>query len=120
MANVYLMIYEPAGVQRDELIAFMEARDEVADYYTNLPANLFTVVSPLSAEDVTAVFKGVSGLSHYLFVRIETHRYRTEIFGWMPQTMWDFILRHSQKPAPTTPVEPEPPKEQAPIPQGAV
>ena len=104
MSNVYLMTFEPAGVQRDAVLAFMEQNENVADYHASIPTNLLVIVSPLKADTLGGLFKGVGGLASYMVVRIEPKQLISELFGWMPGSMWEFINRHFQPTSVTPPV----------------
>jgi hypothetical protein len=107
MSNVYLMTFEPSGVQREAVLTFMEQNESVVDYHASVPSNFVVVVSSLSAEALGNAFKGVGNLNTFVFVRIQQKQLVNEVFGWMPQTMWDFINRHFAS-KPVTPVEVRP------------
>ncbi len=101
MPDVYAMLFEPSGVDRDAVLGFMEANDNVVDYHASIPTNLVIVVSPLTAEALTAAVKSVGNLHLYMFVRIDNQRIGRELFGWMPPALWEFVARHNQPKAVT-------------------
>ena len=103
MANVYLVTFDPMGVDPDAVLDFLEQADEVADYHTSVPTNLIVVVTPLEANALTAMLKGVGGLANFVVVRADPSQLGDGFFGWMPKAFWEFIARHF-RPAPVTPI----------------
>lgn len=102
MLKIYFLIFDSSSVNREQLIAFMEANDKVADYHTSVPQNLIVVVSALTAQELAELFKGAGGLARYAFTRIDPQKLGVDTFGWMSPALWEFVARHAM----TAPVAP--------------
>lgn len=100
MNNVYLLTYEPAGVDREALLKALSERPVIANWQASQPSNLLTLVTDLPVNDVRDLLKGLAGLTLYVLIRADPARFNSEISGWLPTATWEFIVANGT-PTPT-------------------
>ena len=83
--KVYLLVYDE-DISDKSLLRFLNARREILDWMTVLPASIF-LVSNHSPRQLTKMLSAKYPDAHFLLTRMET----TRTDGMLPEECWDFI-----------------------------
>lgn len=103
MTDVFLVIFETSGVNREALLKQLSDNSQIKDWQTGTPANLLALATDMSVSELRDFLKTVANVNLFIIVKLDPIRFNSEVSGWMPQATWDFIRRYgSPKPVPAT------------------
>lgn len=82
----YILVFDHKVGTRDEVLKFLDSRQEILNWYACLPNAVF-IISNLNANRLQAMFRQFAkDEGRFIIADMDT-----DSDGWLPKKAWDFI-----------------------------
>ena len=85
MLRPYLLVFNPVGADRQNVLEFLDTRPEAKNWYAFLPTAI-VVISDCSAIELSVMLRTRYPDLYHIFTEITSAHQ-----GWLPEPVWTFI-----------------------------